>query len=240
MKKKKKTVLITGAAERFGACLAEAYANQGADLILHFNQSAAAIRALEQRLRKKGARVQLVQADLSTEAGMKKLLRQASPLSQIDILVNNASVYQSKTLPSITVKDWDKTMALNLRTPFYLSSQIGLKMKKGGVIINIADASACKPHKNYLSYLVSKMALRDLTKVLALELAPKVRVNSVSPGPLEPAVGRSLTDQRALAKRIPLKKWGGFPALVAAVFYVADADFLTGADVVLDGGFRYV
>lgn len=163
-------------------------------------------------------------------------MKEARP---VDILVNCAAVFPRTPLAETTAAQWDAVMAVNLRAPYLLSRTLGMAMKArgGGVIINIGDAGTARPYPDHLPYLVSKAALEAMTRALALELAPEVRVNTVAPGTVlwneaHPPVWEAAARRRTLTGAL------GTPDEVAAmvVHLVRHGDFCTGSTFTVDGG----
>ncbi|MDO8644441.1 MAG: SDR family oxidoreductase [bacterium] len=229
---------MTGAARRIGAAIALAFAREGADLILHYHQSQKDLQKLITSLQPFSVQIKTVRADLGKQSDVQRLIHFLEK-EKIDILVNNVSVYEAIPFEKICVEQWDRILTINLKTPFFLAQAVGRRMKKrGGQIINIVDAAIESPPVGYLPYSVSKGGLLTLTKALAVELAPQVRVNAVSPGPIEPAAGRSKAFIQKVKNRVPLKRWGGAEEVARAVLFLAKSPFVTGENIVVDGGFR--
>jgi pteridine reductase len=157
----------------------------------------------------------------------------------VDILVNSASVFPRTPLADVTVEQWDEVHAVNLRAPFLLGRELGMAMAQRGwgKIINISDCAVNRPYKNYLPYLVSKAGLVSLTRVLALELAPHVQVNTIAPGTVLMPEGADGGLESLILAKTPLKRIGT-PEDVAKLvrFLVEDGDFATGGFFAMDGG----
>ncbi|MBI4223933.1 MAG: SDR family oxidoreductase, partial [Deltaproteobacteria bacterium] len=160
-------------------------------------------------------------------------------LGSIQILVNNAAVFEKTPLFEITEADWDRHLHINLKAPFFLAQAVAKKMadNKEGCIINMLDATFQKPHKGYLPYNVSKAGLAALTKALAKEAAPHVRVNAVSLGPILPPEGYTKEKKEAAAQKTLLRRWGNPEEVAKTVcFLIEEAQFATGSVFLLDGG----
>lgn len=236
-----KRVLVTGGAKRIGAAIVRSLAERGCDIVLHYHRSQAEARALARALAKSGVSVELLRADLSRESETLALARKALKKGPIDLLINNASLYDRAPFKRLTLENWDRCLRVNLTSVLLLSQKIGLAMRRrGGRIINIADMAGEQPYRDYLPYCVSKGALLSLTRALAVELAPKVQVNSICPGPVLPSPRQPQRMVERLAKRTPLKKWGGADEVAKAVTFLCQSDFTTGANIVVDGGFQLV
>lgn len=236
--------LVTGATRRVGRAIAAEFARARANVVIHCNtgspddvrQTAAAVEAF-------GVASRVVRADFADPAFPETAAQMAATLADegivIRVLVNNASVYERTPFAAATADQWDRIMAVNLRAPFLLAREFGLRMAAsgGGAIINVTDALAFPPYKDYLPYLVSKQALTAMTRALAVELAPSVRVNSVAPGVVSPPADGNPKRTEGLMKRTLLRRFGE-PDMVAreVVRLARDADFTTGAEFVVDGG----
>lgn len=236
-----KKVLITGAAKRIGAAIAEALAKKGCHLILHYHRSAPEAKALQCKLSAFGISADLIQADLSQEKEVAALAKTALKKGPVDILINNTSLFYPIPFEKLKVSDWDQFMNVNLKALFILSQKLGLKMiQKGGHIINLADLAGCHPYRNYLPYCVSKGAVLSLTRALAIELAPKVQVNSICPGLMIPPPWLSEPVKNRVIKKSPLKKWGGVEEIAKGVLFLCESDYITGSELVIDGGRQLV
>jgi pteridine reductase len=235
-----RVALVTGAAQRVGREIALALARAGASLIVHHNQSAEAAAQTASEIAALGRGCWPVRADLARPDEINGFLDHlASRCPPVDILVNNASVFLATPLAGDADARWDEIMAVNLRAPFVLARKLGLEMagRGWGRIVNIGDCSTRRPYKNYTPYLVSKAALLAATRCLAVELAPAVTVNAVSPGiVLPPSDGSADYEERM--RRTTLLQRLGTPQDVAraVVFLVRDAPFTTGAEYMVDGG----
>ena len=237
-----KTVLITGAAKRVGREIALVLARRGANILLHYNHSRKEALALKREIESFGGTAALIQADFSKpKLGpvIRRFVKEASRLSPVDVLVNNASVFYPTPLAKITERDWDDNLAANLKAPFFLAREFGLRMKKRGAgkIINILDATIFRPSATFLPYMISKAGLYCATAGLARALAPEVQVAGVGPGPVVPARGSTKKQRDAAAKRTLLKRFGDPKDIAATVrFLIEDTDFITGAMIPVDGG----
>jgi len=180
-------VLITGGAKRVGAAICRQLHAAGADLMLHYRASAGEARLLQAELN--GARadsVALIQADLLELKALPSLVEQTvQRFGRLDALVNNASSFYASPIGEITAAVWDDLMGTNLRAPLFLAQAAAPALRRAqGAIVNIADIHAERPLKNYVVYSVAKAGLIALTRSLARELAPEVRVNAIAPGPI--------------------------------------------------------
>lgn len=235
--------LITGAAVRVGAATAETLHARGFQVVVHCHRSTAEAAALCDRLNGRRAEsAHWVAADLGDLAAVSELAMQARRRwGRLDVLVNNASSYRRTPLGHITPEDMDDLLTSNLRAPLMLT-QACAAFTELRQVVNILDVYARKPRPGYAPYFAAKAGLWTLTEALAVELAPRVRVNGVAPGHMIWAVNSAMSDaeQQAEAARIPLGRLGGADEVARAVaFLVSDeAAYLTGAVLPVDGGLR--
>ncbi len=235
-----KTILVTGAAHRIGRAIAQALAAGGAEVIVHAHRSMAEAEALAASLQTETRRAWALQADLADPAAVVRLAAEALALTgRVDVLVNNASVFERQPMATATVADWDRHMAINVRAPWLLTQALAPAMQAAGAgkVVNLTDYLAVRPVPDYVPYEVSKAALDGLTRALAKAYAPAIQVNAVALGPILPAAGMSDEEQEKLIRRLPLQRWGSPEDVVKAVrFLIVDADFATGSTVAIDGG----
>jgi pteridine reductase len=237
-----KVVLITGGAKRVGAAICRRIHAAGANLMLHYRASAGEARLLQAELN--GARadsVALIQADLLDLKAMPSLVDQTvQRFGRLDALVNNASSFYASPIGEITAAVWDDLMGTNLRAPLFLAQAAAPALRKSqGAIVNIADIHADRPLKNYVVYSVAKSGLVALTRSLARELAPEVRVNAVAPGPIlwpDDASFDEVSRQRIISHTL-LKREGTPDDIARTVhFLLAEATYMTGETINVDGG----
>ncbi len=242
---KGKTALITGAAQRIGREIAKTLARRGATVIIHYSKSRNEALALQKEILEEAGEALLIEQDFSPgskpfETQVKTLIKNLYRLSpKVDILINNAAIFYPTPIGKISEKDWDSFLTVNLKAPFFLSQEMGLRMVKSGAgkIVNLTDWTALRPHPNYLPYAISKAGLSAATIGLARALAPKVQVLSIAPGPILPALKVSRKDQKAVVEKTLLKRFGDPKDIAAAVrFFIEDTDFITGAFLPVDGG----
>jgi pteridine reductase len=236
-----KTVLITGAARRVGAVIARKLHAAGANLVLHYRSSAQEATSLARELEHaRAGSVKTLQADLLDVNQLSSLIEAAvGSFGRLDILVNNASTFYPTPVGEITITQWDDLIATNLRAPLFLSQAAAPALRQtSGLILNLVDIHGLRPLKGHPVYSTAKAALVMLTKSLARELAPHVRVNAIAPGPvmwpenpLDSEAKEKIIDQ-TLLKRL------GSPDDVArtALFFAADAPYITGQILAVDGG----
>jgi len=241
MKIEGKVALVTGAARRVGRALATALARRGARLAIHYNRSRAQAQALARELRESFACEAItVRAELSDVREVSAMARSvAGRFGAIHVLVNNASVYQKSIFGKTSLKDWDLHLDANLRAPFFLCQAAAPYMiREGqGKIINIADWAALRPYADYIPYCVSKAGLLCLNTALAKELAPKIQVNAIMPGPVLLPEGSTARLRRAIERATLLRRLGTPEDIAqAALFLIESGDFITGAAIPVDGG----
>lgn len=236
-----KVVLITGGAHRIGAHIARALHAQGAKLVLHYRTSRDAAHAFQRELNEiRKDSVVLVQADLLDGKSLSEVVRNAvSAWGQLDVLVNNASTFYPTPVGSVDEHKWDDLVGTNLKAPFFLSQAAAPHLaSQNGCIINIVDIHADRPLKNYPIYSMAKAGLVMLTKSLACELGPEVRVNAVAPGAiLWPEIDMDDITKQRIISRTFLKRRGNPDDIARAVlFLIRDAVYTSGHVLTVDGG----
>jgi len=233
--------LITGGAQRVGAVVARTLHAAGYDLALHYRHSSDAAEALARELeQQRGDSVLLLQADLAELSAVPELIdRLLKQFGRLDALVNNASAFFPTPLGSATSAQWNELFASNAQAPFFLSQAAipALRKARGG-IVNMLDIYAERPLAGYTLYCMAKASLAAMTRSLALELGPDVRVNGIAPGAvLWPADGKSDEDQNELLSRTPLKRPGTPEDVASAILWLLrDAHYTTGQVIQVDGG----
>lgn len=236
-----KTVLITGAARRVGAAIARRLHAAGANLVIHYRKSARDAEALVGELNGDRPRsATSIQADLLDMDKLPELSGFAvGRFGSLDVLVNNASTFYPTKLGEITPAAWDDLMGTNLKVPLFLSQAAAPALRKSrGLILNIVDIHALRPLRNYTVYCAAKAGLHMVTRSLAKELGPEIRVNGISPGPVLWPEGQGDTKEREkIVERTILKRMGE-PSDIAntALFFAAHAPFITGQVLAVDGG----
>lgn len=236
-------VLVTGAARRVGAAIARTLHAAGANVIVHCNRSRAEADTLVKALNSARPRsAELLQGDLLAFNALKGLIDQAhSCFGRLDALVNNASSFYPTPMGSISEDDWLDLLGSNLKAPLFLSQAAAPYLRESlGSIVNIVDIHSERPLKDFLLYSVAKAGLAGLTRALALELAPEVRVNGVSPGAIVWPDGESaysVAERERIISQTPLNHVGSTEDIARAVKYlVLDAPFVTGQILAVDGG----
>jgi len=233
--------LVTGAAARIGAAIATALHEKGCDVVLHYNANRAGAESLAGRLNatRPGSAV-TVQADLSSPAGVAELAeRVRAAYGRLDVLVNNASRFYPTEVGKTQGWQWDDLLNSNLRGPWFLVQALLDELRQSaGSIVNILDVHAERPMSGHAVYCISKAGLAMMTRALARELGPEVRVNGVSPGAiLWPENEPGEAEKTAILQRTALGRLGEPADIASAVVYLAlDAPYVTGQILAVDGG----
>ena len=238
-----RAVLVTGGARRVGAAIVRRLHAAGANLVIHYRSSAADARTLSDELtRKRPGSMVLVQGDLLKPAHLSGLIKDAvKAYGRLDALVNNASSFYATPIGEITEQAWDDLVGTNLKAPLFLSQAAARELRKShGAIVNIVDIHAEFPMKSYIVYSIAKGALAALTRSLARELGPEIRVNGIAPGtiiwPDDEAWQDELERQRIM-NQTALKRIGEPDDIAKAVeFRLTAAPFVTGQVIAVDGG----
>ncbi|MFL9611217.1 pteridine reductase [Methylobacillus sp. Pita2] len=238
-----KVILITGGAKRVGAAICRLLHAEGARLMIHYRSSDDEARTLQSELNlQRPNSVAIIQGDLLRLSVLPKLVQETvQHFGRLDALINNASSYYPSELGSINEHQWEDLIGPNLKAPLFLSQAAAPELRKThGSIINITDMHVERPKKGYIVYSVAKAGLVTLTKSLAHELAPEVRVNAVAPGPvLWPENNPQFDEvyrQRVISQTL-LKRIGEGDDVAKAVrFLLQDAPFITGHVIAVDGG----
>ncbi len=237
-----KVAFITGS-RRIGRLVGVALGQRGARIALGYHRSRESAEQAAQELRAAGRQAMPFQADLSREEEIRDAVKRiAAVWGGVDILVNLASVYDSKPLEETSRSDWDLNMNVNLRSAFLCAQAVtpGMKTRGGGRIINCADwtaASGRPRYRGYLPYYVSKVGVVGLTEALALELAPyNILVNAIAPGPIVPPPDLTPEAVEKVRAVTPLGRWGGGEQIALAAVSLIESDFITGECIRIDGG----
>lgn len=230
-----KTALITGSARRIGAAIARKLHAQEFNVVIHYlNSKKEAIELCDELNAIRPQSAMSLRADLTLLKDMEQLIQNSTDFwSRLDVLVNNASVFYKTHLEKTTEIQWEKMFSSNLKAPFFLAQYAASFLKKqNGCIVNVADIHAEQAMKDYSVYCMTKAAIVMLTKALAKELSPEVRVNAVAPGPVEWPEAENTLDvlmQQKLIDRTFLKRKGSAEDIAEAVFFlVKDASYITG------------
>jgi pteridine reductase len=233
-----RVALVTGAAKRLGRIVALRLAQEGADIAIHYGKSAAEAHDLAGEIEKLGRRVAVFSAELTDVAAIQKLVDAvAAHFGQLDILVNCAANFLETKFGETSEQTWDASLDTNLKAPFFCSQAAAPHLAKSGrgVIVNFADIGGILGWREFLPHSISKSGIILMTRVLAKELAPKVRVNAIAPGTIT-MPGDPPEWQADFIRRAPLRRTGRPDEIADAVLFLITAEFLTGHVLVLDGG----
>ena len=236
-----KTALITGGAKRLGAAIARGLHAAGASVLIHYRDSEAEAAKLEAELNALRPRsAAKVKAELLAPIAPRALVSAAlDAFGRLDLLVNNASSFFPVALGEIEPSHWEELVGSNVRAPLFISQQAAPELaKREGAIVNVVDIHADRPLKGYPVYSIAKAGLAALTRSLALELAPRVRVNGVSPGAIAwPDDGQFDPAERGrILATTPLGRVGRPEDIAQAVHFLASAPYITGQVIAVDGG----
>jgi NAD(P)-dependent dehydrogenase (short-subunit alcohol dehydrogenase family) len=243
------TALVTGAAKRLGRAMALRLAERGHDVAVHFSGSEAEAEATARDIRALGRRAVTLRADLTVEDEMQALVPRAAEAlgAPVEILVNNASIFEYDTLQTATRDGWDRHLESNLRAPFVLTQAMAAMIPPAGadengepeargLVVNMIDQRVRKPTPEFMSYTIAKMGLWAFTRTAAQALAPHVRVNAIGPGPTLQG-GRQSDSHFARQRAATVLGRGADPAgICAALDYLMGARAVTGQLICVDGG----
>ncbi len=236
--KKYKTALITGGCQRIGSSISKSLAKNGINVVVQYNNSAREVKNLKKLIEKFDVRFSCFKFNFENlndlEATYKKLLKETG---KIDILINNASAFDFDTLKTTSFKLFDKHINVNLKAPYFLSKFFIESLGSAeGIIINLLDQRVSNITPYFTSYTISKYGLYALTKSLALNLAPKIRVNGISPGPTLKSKNQNKRQFNEQVKRTPLMKQIELEEINNAVKYLLNNPSVTGQILTLDSG----
>jgi pteridine reductase len=246
--KENRVALVTGGAKRVGAAIVKRLHAEGWRVAIHYRASANAAAALADKLNAlRSDSAMSFAADLNDRTTLPLLVTKvAAHFGRLDALVNNASTFYPTALSEVTADDWSELMGSNLQAPLFLSQAALPHLLRsanetlgGSCIVNITDIHAERPMAGYVVYNIAKAGLRGLTRALALDLAPNIRVNAVAPGAIEwPDDGQIPTAERErILADVPLAREGGVDQVAEAVKYlICDATYVTGQTINVDGG----
>lgn len=236
---KGKTALVTGGGRRIGRKIALALAASGANVAITYLRSQREARRTAADIRRHGARALVLDCDVRDEESVRKGIKNAiTEFGGLDLLVNNAAIYETVEFEKITVRQWDEMFATNVRGPF-LMSQVAVKplSQRKGRIIHLGSLGGLRPWATHAHYCASKAALAMLTQVMAKALAPEIAVNCVAPGMIDLGEGRDMGLLRRIASKTPMQRNGSAEEVVRAVMFFATAPhFITGQVLAVDGG----
>jgi len=233
-----RVALVTGAAKRLGRAVALRLADEGAELAVHYRRSANEAREVVREAEKRGRHAASFSAELTSVPAIQKLFDDvAHRFGRLDILVNSAANFLETKFGETTESRWDSSLDTNLKAPFFCSQAAAPHLERSGrgVIINFSDIGGLLGWREYLPHSISKAGIIMMTRVLAKELAPKVRVNAIAPGTIS-MPGDPPELEADYIRHAPLKRTGRPEEIADAVVYLITAEFVTGQVFVLDGG----
>jgi 3-oxoacyl-[acyl-carrier protein] reductase/pteridine reductase len=236
-----KTALVTGGAHRVGKAITLALAQAGANVVVNYYSSASAAQQTVREAEALGVGALALQADAGDLAQVRSMVAAATDrFDAVDIVVNSASIWQVTPMPLGDFENWHRVFGLLVHGPMYLADAVAptMRARGEGAIVNIVDLSAWKPFSGYIAHSVGKAGLLALTRQLALELAPEVRVNAVAPGPVLPPPEYSEEEIARVAARTLKGRWGTPQDVSGAVRFLVESDYITGEVIVVDGGER--
>jgi pteridine reductase len=232
-----RTALVTGAGRRLGRAIAVALGSRGMYVAVHYHGAEQGARDTASQIQEVGGEAVTLRADLREVGAPQRLVAEAvEQLGTLDVLVNSAAIMVRTPLGNVTEAVWDEIFALNLRAPFFCAQAAAARMTEGGVIINIADLAAFEAWTGYIPHGASKAGVVHITRALAKQLAPRVRVNAVAPGAVLLPDDWSGADAERLERTTPLQRLGSPEDVTHAVLYLIDAGYVTGETIIVDGG----
>lgn len=233
-----RVALVTGAGQRVGQSIALALGAEGYRVAVHYHASQVGAQKTASALRGLGVETDVFAADLSQPDAPAKLVDEVvARFGALDLLVNSAAVMHRLPLDTVTPVEWDATFAVNARAPFFLSlAAMRVMGERGGAIVNIADHLTHESSPLLVPHAISKGAVETMTRQLAVQFAPRVRVNAVVPGAVLAPEGWPAATQKAFVDATPLQRLGTPDDIAQAVLYLASAAYVTGAVLFVDGG----
>jgi len=217
-------------------------AQNGANVVINYNSSDAAAQQTVTEAEALGVDGLAIQCDVSNYRAVQQMATQVQDrFGGVDIIINSASFFGKTTIPTDDLEIWHRVTRISIDGPFYVCNAFvpGMQQRGGGAIVNLIDLSVWRPWKNFTAHAVGKSGLMALTRQLALELAPTIRVNAVAPGPVLPPPDYDERRMEIISKRTLLKKWGSAADVAKAVQYLLEADYVTGDVMRVDGGEYY-
>jgi pteridine reductase len=233
-----RTALVTGGARRIGRAISLGLAEAGFDVVVNHHASPGEAEEVVAQIRALGQRAEAVRADVSDSAQVAELARAVEDrFGRLDLLVNNASLFQPRRLLEVEEEEWDRVMAVNLKAPFLvLKATAPLLDAAGGSVVNLVDLSALQPWTEYAHHAVSKAGLLHLTRVMARAMAPRVRVNAIAPGTVLPPEDAEEAARDRSREATAVGTLGTPEDVVHTLLFLYRSPFITGEVVVVDGG----
>jgi pteridine reductase len=230
-----KAVLITGGAKRLGKGIALELAKSGYNLILHYHSSEQGAKQTQEEVDRHGVNCEIIQADLTNTDSILPFLDDVWQLSPLFAIIHNASLFKPVDFFNTSLDDWQTHFNIHATAPFIISRDFAKKLDGGnGRIINILDWQALRPNAERFAYMLSKSALAELTRIMAIALAPNITVNGIAPGAiLKPSSGESAAE----IDKVPLQRWGESSDISTTVkFLLEGPGYITGEIIHVDGG----
>ena len=236
-----KTIFVTGGAKRIGKAIIELFAKEQWKVIIHYNKSKSDAEDLAEEINSKNSNSAfIVGGDLDNAEDVQSIISSVNNISEtLDLLVNNASTFYPTPIEEISDDHWNKLIGSNLKGPLFLIQGFKEKLKNSkGSIINITDTNLTKGVANFSIYSAAKAGLESITKGLAKELAPEIKVNAIAPGAMlePPNITWTENQKNKVIESIPLKKMGAEQDIAEAVYFLARSNYITGQIIKIDGG----
>ncbi len=230
-------VLITGGSRRIGKAIARGMAQDGYTVLLHYHHSEEAARETAKQMEASGVVCHMLKASLSNASQVQTLIEQAFQIEpQCNLLVNNAAAFEAGSLMETTGALLERSWQVNLKAPLLLMQGFSRLCRTEGSIVNLLDTRITQNSSTHFAYSMSKKILFESTKMAALELAPRIRVNGLCPGLILPPEGEGSRFLETKCKELPLQRYGNVEDVVRAVRFFRDTNFVTGDCLFLDGG----
>jgi glucose 1-dehydrogenase len=247
MKLRGYTAIVTGGAVRLGRALALGLAEEGTNIVLHYQHSEAPAQQTARDIQERGVSVQLIQANFErSEIAARRVMDAAlAAFGSVEILINSAAIFEPARLGQTSAELWDRHLAINLKTPFFLAQAFAAAFRnrvasdtQRGHILNLLDWRATHPAAgtSHLTYTLAKSGLAALTEALAVELGPTIQVNGIAPGAILPPKDQDEASLQKLAEHNPLRRVGCPADIVRAALYLLKSDFVTGEILHVNGG----
>ncbi len=230
-----RTALITGAAKRIGAAVSLALARAGVNVLIHHRRSAPEAEAVAAEARQRGVEARVLSADLSNPESAEALFDAAAAQGPVDFLINSASVFSEQSLAGFTAEDLQHNLDINTLAPLTLSRRFAAQGRTGA-IVNFLDTMIDDYDRRHVPYHLSKQMLFSLTRMMAVDFAPRIRVNAVAPGLILPPDGQDLSYLESLKASNPLQRYGSPDGICEAVLFLLKSGFVTGQVIYVDGG----
>jgi NAD(P)-dependent dehydrogenase (short-subunit alcohol dehydrogenase family) len=230
-----KTILVTGGAKRVGKIFALACARAGADVVVHHGHSAEEAESAREEIARLGRRVWVIETDLNDPVQVTELIPLINESTPLHGLINSAAIFESLSLESTSLEDWQKHLQVNLTAPFLLSQAFAKQAPEGARIVNILDWRALRPGGDHFPYTVSKAALAAMTRSLAVALAPRITVNGLALGAILPPSDGKLRPE--IIKNVPAGRWAEEQEVEQALLFALTCPaYITGEIIHVDGG----